>query len=486
MNRTRQGFIFPIRDKSGTPPLCNIFIEVTDNGRKYSEIIGLMDDILHQFFEGKNIEILPVSDFDQLKTSNLHTFFIELFLDSKGSFNRPLFERIITAIKGGRRDYFPGLVTGAVARGVDFFNQEEFISNIWKTLKEKHIILAAPRRFGKTSILYHLLDHPKNGFIPLHIDLEGISDGISFVTEVVIAYNRWIEKAFEGRSEQEIDIKKKELHTSLKDDWQKGWEEFCERLDCKIIFLFDEFTSMLENISSNKEEARKLLEVLYNTIERLKEARCIITGSTLIKRVIDDIDHKNKDRFYSLFEKEYLPELSPEDGYEFVRILLSVIGVQPIEERVESILNLIGSPIPFFIQLFVLEIEKGLLRENKEPTPENIKMVYRERLLGPECKSYFRHYYDHLSKYRLDYLHLFPGLKDIFKELTRGTRTKDELRPIFKQRCPRASDDNFDRLIEYLEDEFYIKKIEGKYTFTCNLIRDWWIRHSKYLEMERT
>lgn len=488
MNKKREGVLFGIQDSGGNV-IHNIFIETVNfevPRGDHEKLIFEMDGLLKKTFSEEEIELLPVFDLEHLEGKfaypKAQVFPIELFYNSKNEFNKTLFEKIILIIKQGKREYLPTLTPGAVTRGRDFFNQEKFIVQIWNSLKNKHIILTAPRRFGKTSILYHLLDHPQNDFIPLHIDLEGVSDAPSFVCEVMIAYRRWIEKDFEGKSEQEIDKEKKDLKASLNGNWQNGWREFCQRLNHKILFLFDEFTLMLEEMRSKAGEACGLLDILYQTIPNMKGTRCIITGSTMIKRVIDTLDYKNKAAFYSLFEEKRVPELSDEDGYEFVQLLLAGIGVRPARERVEAILDLIGSPIPFFIQLFVFEIEKGLLREDIEPTPEKIKRVYQERLLGPECKSYFRHYYDHLKKYEMEFGYPFAGLKDIFEELSWGKRTADELKLIFKQRCPRSSEADFDKLMGYLEDEFYIKMERGKYAFTCNLIRDWWLRHSRYLE----
>jgi hypothetical protein len=493
MNKKKEGVLFSIVDNQGNV-IHNIFIEIVNFAQpkeKHKDLIFKMNKLLKNIFSGENIELLSIFDLDHLKGKfaypKAHDFPIELFYNSKCEFNEHLFKKIILSLKQGEREHLPSLTTGAVTRGRDFFNQEKFISEIWESLKNKHIILTGPRRVGKTSILYHLLDSKKNGFTPLHIDLEGISDVPSFATEVIMAYNRWIMRAFEGKTEQEVNVEKKRLKTSLEIHWQERWEEFCLSLNHKVLFLFDEFTMMLENmLSKNKEEACQLLDILYQTIPKLRETRCIITGSILIKRVIDMLDYGNKDAFYSLFDEKRLFALSKEDGYELTQILLAGIGIMPEKEKVETILSLIGSPIPFFIQLFVLEIEKGLLREDKATTPENIKGVYQERLLGSECKSYFRHYYDHLSKYRLGFIYPMPGLKDIFEELSKAERTAVELKPIFKQRCPRVSDDDFARLMEYLEDEFYIEEVEGRYAFSCNLIRDWWLRHSRYLNTEET
>ncbi len=482
--KKRQGFLFPIRDNKVGNCLSNIFIEVSiDEGRKYREILSGINNTLYQIFGKKNytIEIVPVFELDKNNFVVLHIFFIELLLNSEGKFNQSLFERLILEIKEGKKDYLPDLTVGAVARRKDFFNLTEFITHLWKSLETRHIILTAPRRFGKTSVLYYLIDYPQNDFVPLHIDLERISSISSFIAEVIMSYNRWIKKEFENRSEQEINEIKRGLELSVKDNWKEKWQEFCQKLDEKLVFLFDEFSSMLENITrSDKTEAQKLLALLHQSLPHLRRTRCIITGSTLIRRIINNIGYEDKEGFYSIFNEERLPILSFEDGYELTQILLTRIGIKPTKEIVETILELIGAPIPFFIQLFVFEIEKEFSREGKIPIIEEIKTTYKENLLGPSCKSYFKHYYDHLPNYRLIYPSL-DGIKDIFEELTRGERTTIELKPIFKHKCPGTTDEDFETLLNYLEDEFYIKKIKGRYTFTSNLLRDWWLRHSRYL-----
>ncbi|MDO9229871.1 MAG: hypothetical protein Q7U03_09945 [Syntrophales bacterium] len=67
-------------------------------------------------------------------------------------------------------------IVGTPARGADFFDREELVGLLWKRLETGNILLAAPRRFGKTSVMYRLLDRPEPGWKPIHVDAESIRE----------------------------------------------------------------------------------------------------------------------------------------------------------------------------------------------------------------------------------------------------------------------------------------------------------------------
>ena len=58
----------------------------------------------------------------------------------------------------------PEFYTGAPVDPVDLRFREEFLAELWETLRTKHLVLTAARRTGKTSVMDHLREHPMNGF----------------------------------------------------------------------------------------------------------------------------------------------------------------------------------------------------------------------------------------------------------------------------------------------------------------------------------
>jgi len=51
-------------------------------------------------------------------------------------------------------------LVGPPVRGTNFYGREAFANLASDKLKAGHVLLAAPRRFGKTSVMYRLMDNP--------------------------------------------------------------------------------------------------------------------------------------------------------------------------------------------------------------------------------------------------------------------------------------------------------------------------------------
>jgi hypothetical protein len=75
-----------------------------------------------------------------------------------------------SAVQRGRRiDSALGVtmhnVVGPPVRGDDFFDRESEQRQMWRSLERHHVLLLAPRRVGKTSLMYRLAEQaPANGF----------------------------------------------------------------------------------------------------------------------------------------------------------------------------------------------------------------------------------------------------------------------------------------------------------------------------------
>ncbi|MCP5158698.1 MAG: hypothetical protein H6975_04655 [Gammaproteobacteria bacterium] len=60
---------------------------------------------------------------------------------------------------------YPEFYTGAPVDSVDLQFRDAFIAELWETLRTRHVLLTAPRRTGKTSVMDHLRDFPKSLFM---------------------------------------------------------------------------------------------------------------------------------------------------------------------------------------------------------------------------------------------------------------------------------------------------------------------------------
>ena len=62
------------------------------------------------------------------------------------------------------------ITAGNPVTGVDFFDREKLIADLWDALEADSVLLAAPRRVGKSSIMLRLMEKPERGFRPLFLD----------------------------------------------------------------------------------------------------------------------------------------------------------------------------------------------------------------------------------------------------------------------------------------------------------------------------
>ncbi len=66
-------------------------------------------------------------------------------------------------------------IVGQPVSGTDFFLRKSITNLIYRRLDSgSNLFLAAPRRVGKTSIMYHLRDNPREGYAFIYIPTESV------------------------------------------------------------------------------------------------------------------------------------------------------------------------------------------------------------------------------------------------------------------------------------------------------------------------
>ena len=157
---------------------------------------------------------------------------------------------------------------------------------------------------------------------------------------------------------------------------------------------------------------------------------------------------------------------------EFIKELFASNQIIVKNDIQEKILDLIGSPVPYFIQLLISETKRY---HDRNLTPEVIEKIYNERILGPTCRYYFDYYEERLKEYGSINE---KGAKAIITELSKaGNLTKSELINIFMLSTKSDDSSKFDDLMNDLEMDFYIKFDTGNnYSFLSKILSDWWLR----------
>jgi len=406
-----------------------------------------------------------------------------------------LYDNIV--VKGGIMEKVR-IVIGSPVRGGELWDRERELNKIWEVLETGSVLLTAPRRFGKTSLMLKLVDEPREGWQAFYFDAEGFSKPEDFIAEIAtklleerkFAYLQSKIKKLLGKGLERIEEVgwegfKITLRKRLATDWQEKGQGLIELLkgsNTKTILIVDELPLFLHRVAKNGGSAREFLSWLRSlrqTPDLHDQVRWVIGGSIGIEKVLQYIGAGTKE--INDLARIHVRELSEDSAREFIKALLQSAGVQRIPKKtLDKFLQVIGIPIPFFIQILVRETLNEMERQNKRTLSEEmIERAYDEGVLASYNRTYFEHYYERLREYYT------PEMASIAKALLteiahRDSITRKELWDLFQaQMQGQGSEDDFSSLLSDLENDFYITFNQDRqnFRFATKVLRDWWWRY---------
>lgn len=398
------------------------------------------------------------------------------------------------------------LTQGPPVKGDDFFDREEVIKDIWDKLERSSVLLAAPRKFGKTSIMLNMRDYPKNDFIPIFFDIEHIESPEEFIAELIEEIQKndtiWkkvksgifsIFKTAEQRIEEfDIKVVRLKLRESKSEEWKDLGKQLIKLIitsEKKLLLILDEFPEMIKlmmerDLKNSTNQTRIFLSWFHMVRETIPEdvrLRFIVGGSICLENLLKQIDCIAK---ISDMRKIKVGPFSDDTATELIRALFAGEGEEIDESISKAILEKIGTPIPFFIQIMVTALVKESRYLNTSLTEEFVGEVYEKYLLGSDYKSYFEHYHLRIGEYYIGIggtNETIKGAKSILTEISiQGNVPKRELYQLYLEVTKQSKDeDGFGEIISLLEDEFYLEYVpqDGSYRFFSKLLKDWWYRH---------
>src|SRR6266851_7855524 len=78
---------------------------------------------------------------------------------------------------------------GRLAEGEAFFDREEVIRRAWDLLKTSNLLLLAPRRVGKSSLLNRMkADGRARGYKTLYLSVPDAGDELDFIKRLIRAF----------------------------------------------------------------------------------------------------------------------------------------------------------------------------------------------------------------------------------------------------------------------------------------------------------
>ena len=382
----------------------------------------------------------------------------------------------------------------------ELYGRDDFIEHLWKVIEGNNVLLLAPRRFGKSGILRHVLKRPHAGFLPLSFELEDVDSSEEFVwriTRELLVHDGvrrllsnarklpaslmgWVKDTFD---EAEFEGAKVRFKEQIREDWREAAKRMLaelEKADETLLFLFDEMPRMIERISEKRgdESAREFLDwfrtVRLEQKDVLRRHRFIVAGSVGVDLVLHRLGAVAA---FTDFARLPVEPLDNAPAGQLAEDLAASFGITWTPELSARLFALIGSPVPYFIHIFFSQLGQLPKASRAALTLDNLDQVYATRVLGPTCRRYFGHYGSRLTRYGK------MGEKSAYAILqavaSRNQVSRPALYEIYRKTRGRNADEHeFDELLADLEYDWYLRLDPGtnEFFFRLKVIQDWWKR----------
>lgn len=401
----------------------------------------------------------------------------------------------------------PEFYTGTPVDSSDLMFRDAFLAELWETLRTRHVLLTAPRRTGKTSVMDHLRDFPQHGFTVIYQNVQDLTHPADFFqalldtlhdqhpADVQRLASGWqlLTKALGKVAEVDVAGFKVVLRES-DPDWKNNWRQHGDaflahrKLEAPVLLIVDELPDMLFNL--NRESPALLREFLawfraqrQNPHPSQDRARWLIGGSVNLSGTLDSLGLVD---LINDLDDVPLPVFADEQVIEFVQRMLGGRGVEfdaTVPERLRAHL---GRPIPLFMQMATQELYRSWKKAPRKLTPVDVDQVFAQLVISTAARDKLQHYYSRIAKYyeepRLSAAHVLLGQISLSSAgLSRTALSQEFERHLAQagQTVPAHERKRlFNQLLRDLENDFYISEIaDQQYDFASGVLKAWWKKY---------
>lgn len=377
-------------------------------------------------------------------------------------------------------------VLGRPVLDEDFFNRVLEQERLWRRLENDNVLLLAPRRVGKTSLLRRMQSRAETGTEAVYVSVSDRSTELEFIGRLYeevakragggeaigAAFSRARDRLPRLRKIEFGKIFTAEFSEQAAQDWQTlgatlvGVLRESER---RWLFLVDELPLfVLTLLRASRERARTFLNWFREcrTDTRAGSTRWLLAGSIGLDTVA--ARERLGDTINDL-AIEPLGPFSPEDADRFLVALAESYGMQLSTAVRACIVARVGWLIPFHLQLvFSTLVDRSV----KSPTVDDVNKGYGE-LLRPAHKAQFDWWVQRLEDElgRPDAGHARAVLASVARD-DRGA-PRSVLGELLADRgVVEEADRRF--ILDALETDGYLVAADGHHVFRSPLLRDYW------------
>lgn len=386
--------------------------------------------------------------------------------------------------------------TGRAADGKDkYFERKNIETKIWSKIKQgEDLLLAAPRRSGKSSILKYLERNPQDGYLIKYKSVQSVDSINEYFKQIYkllleddsifTFYKMHYEKAkgavksfisrIRGLSTDGIEIDPEE-----RVDYYSECKSLLKTLPKDfdtLLFLIDEFPDAVRNISNDdKKEGIHFLQLIRELRQEFNDINLqfVYSGSIGLVNVVNKLSRI--DLINDIVNIE-VPPLNLSEAKELITRL--VLGLRKenndfeISDQIKDyILKKDSWLIPYYIQIIIDELFDFFIETGQKPTESTIDEVI-DKIIRDRYK-----YQDYFENWKTRLKQAFEkeeyncALEILNYISTNGSMDYDT---IYNISVKHGIDDLKD-ITNVLEYDGYISKNPDKiYKFNSIILKEWW------------
>jgi len=382
----------------------------------------------------------------------------------------------------------PNTIIGPVATGNYYYQRPDIVNLIWRELeKGNYILIAAPRRVGKTSVMRHITDEPREGYKLIFENVQGIrseSDFYKVLYRLILnclhtskQVKKWFEIYLKSRSITEFDFNGSFKISHLEINYLEEINNIIPKIDEAgetIVLLIDELPEVLHNLnkSKKKEEAMSILKNLrrWRQGKEFQKLKFVLAGSIGIHYVVNAIEGRTSD--LNDLIKVHCKPLEENKTNDYIDWATNKATVQYSPELRKYLLNKIQYFVPYFFNIMLDEIDKNAMKTgNPEITEQSIDSAFNLVIKNN----------DHFADWKKRLFDYLP--KDDFEfvnEILTHIAHKDEIsiQDIYNKAQRHKKSNNYMDFISDLEQDGYIVEQNQKYIFISPFLKEFWKRNN--------
>ena len=389
-------------------------------------------------------------------------------------------------------------IIGQAVLGDDLYGRDYELDRLWEHLKQgEHILMLAPRRVGKTSLMLELRRAPRANWDVIYVDVEGGDGPADCVASILAAlavdpryrtrfeaipFSKGVKDVLRGVS---VGITASVLHIELKraigNEWSHAADQLQARLTSlddaggKLLIILDELPVLVSRILKDpdrKHEAELLLARLrhWRQAPALRDkVHTLIGGSIGLEGILRRAGLSGSINDLVPFR---LNSWDRSTAVQFLKELARACNFPLDNGSIARILDLLDDPVPYHVQLFFSALRDASKGDRSRVSPELIDQCFEERLSGPSGTAHLDHY-----EKRLEFALDEEECQMAYDILGRACSRKDGASFAGLEDLRQRGRETFQSVLGDLEADGYLRREEGHLIFRSNLLRTWWRRH---------